>query len=54
MTFASFRMNINEFPSQKRPDFREIKEIKELRGGVSQYVAQGIAQIDTDIVNLGI
>ena len=46
-------MDISEFPSQKRAIFREIKEIKELRGDVPWCVAQEIPQIDKEIAEKG-
>ncbi len=47
------KMDISEFPSQKRAIFRKIKEIKELRGDVPRYVAQEIPQIDKEIAEKG-
>ena len=43
-------MGTKECPIQKSAIFYKIKEIKGLRGGVLLYAAQGIPQIDADIV----
>ena len=43
----------DKFPIQKCAIFRKLKEIKELRGGVLVYAAQGIPPIDAEIAEKG-
>ncbi len=46
-------MDMMKFSCGKRAIFREIKEIKRLRGGVHQYAAQVSALIDAEIAEKG-
>ena len=45
--------NNSKFLFEKRAVFRELKEIKRLRGGVLQYAAQASVQIDAEIAEKG-
>ena len=42
-------MDAKQFPYGKRAIFREIKEIKRLRGGVHRYDAQVSVLVDAEI-----
>ncbi len=46
-------LDLWKFPIQKWVFLLKVKEIKELRGGVYEYAAQAIPQIDAVIAEKG-